>query len=235
MENKNITLIGIIGNAESGKDFVTNIIQYLVWKKINPKYDQPFTPVDRNASGWENRKFAGKLKEIAASLCGVSKYMFESSEFKNSIMPIQWQEIIGYSDCIDDDGNKIPIYTERTYRWLLQNLGTNAIRDVIHKDCWINALFAYYDLESTYEWSKDDVSHQHKWIISDVRFLNEVKAIKDRGGILIRKNGLHKSVDGHQSESELKDYVADFNINYCDNIDDLIEEVRKILIQIGIL
>lgn len=82
-----------------------------------------------------------------------------------------------------------------------QKVGTEAIRNNIHPDAWVLSLFG------TYEEDKDF------WIITDVRFKNEAKIIKERGGIIIRLNGdpLNcKSGDNrnmeHQSEIDLDDY-----------------------------
>ena len=70
------------------------------------------------------------------------------------------------------------------------------------------------------------------WIISDVRFPNEAKAIKDKGVILIRINRPGNDTGKHLSEIALDDYK---NWNYViDNngtIEDLIEKVKQILIQ----
>lgn len=61
-----------------------------------------------------------------------------------------------------------------TYRKILQVLGTEVGRS-IYADIWIDALFK-------------DYSEGSNWVITDVRFPNEAKAIKDKGGIIIRIN-----------------------------------------------
>lgn len=72
------------------------------------------------------------------------------------------------------------------------------------------------------------------WIITDMRFPNELKAVKDRGGISIRvsKTGIHtpKIEDLHPSETALDNYEFDYHIDNSGTIEDLIEKVRKILI-----
>jgi len=60
-------------------------------------------------------------------------------------------------------------------REFLQRLGTDAIRKNVNPNAWINSLFSKYD-KYCY------------WIVSDVRFIDEAEAIKDRGGIVIRVN-----------------------------------------------
>ena len=82
-----------------------------------------------------------------------------------------------------------------------QKMGTDAVRNNIHGNAWVLSLFAKY---------KDS---EDFWIISDVRFKNEAKIIKDKGGILIRLNGDPAKCRendprdmNHQSETDLDDY-----------------------------
>jgi hypothetical protein len=81
-----------------------------------------------------------------------------------------------------------------TYRWMLQKVGTESMRDVIHENVWVNALFADYKT-TTYRVEvpvrvAGYIDHEvsPNWIITDVRFPNEAEAVKERGGILIRLN-----------------------------------------------
>jgi hypothetical protein len=61
-----------------------------------------------------------------------------------------------------------------TPRWVLQYWGTEVCRRGFHDDIWIASL------ENKLRNSKDDV------VISDCRFPNEIKSIKDAGGIVVR-------------------------------------------------
>jgi hypothetical protein len=61
-----------------------------------------------------------------------------------------------------------------TPRWVLQYWGTEVCRSGFHDDIWIASL------ENKLRNTKDHV------VISDCRFANEVKAIKNAGGITIR-------------------------------------------------
>jgi hypothetical protein len=60
-----------------------------------------------------------------------------------------------------------------TPRWILQYWGTEVCRQGFHDDMWIASL------ENKLRTSKDDV------VISDCRFPNEIKSIKDAGGIIV--------------------------------------------------
>ena len=61
-----------------------------------------------------------------------------------------------------------------TPRWILQYWGTEVCRRAFHDDIWIASL------ENKLRNSKDDI------VISDCRFPNEIKSIKNAGGIVIR-------------------------------------------------
>ena len=61
-----------------------------------------------------------------------------------------------------------------TPRWVLQFFGTDVCRDNFSNDIWVASL------ERKLMQSKDNV------VISDVRFANEIHAIKDAGGSIVR-------------------------------------------------
>jgi hypothetical protein len=63
---------------------------------------------------------------------------------------------------------------EITPRWILQYWGTDVCRGNFHDDIWIASL------ENKLRNSQDDI------VISDCRFPNEIKSIKNAGGIVIR-------------------------------------------------
>ena len=68
---------------------------------------------------------------------------------------------------------------------MLQLLGTEGGRKIIHPNIWVNSTFGDYNPEQTWDDSKwnNPIS---KWIITDLRFpLNEGKAITTRNGLTI--------------------------------------------------
>lgn len=134
--------------------------------------------VKTNYPSFKNMKFSGKLKVIAGILTGIEPALFESQYVKN-------YHFEGWG---------------MTGRELLQRLGTDAIRDGLHKDAWVNALMSDY--------------HQYEdWIITDCRFKNEAKAVKEFGGYVVRvvRDGVGP-VNGHPSETELDDWHPDFEL-----------------------
>lgn len=270
-------IIGIAGKLGSGKDTVGSIIQYLTSEDVGPECIKRIrgglSIEGHHNSSFQNKKFAGKLKQIASLLTGIDVKNFEDQEFKKTDLPNEW--------CYIENG-----YAARnmTVRDLLQKLGTEAMRDGLHKNVWVNALFAdYANRDSNKEelikiskeygnevinddWSvlsikdiKDrlpDYLYKQKsnWIITDMRFPNEMEAVKERGGITIRVirdttcpecgvSGGHKMyahkdkslTDLHPSETALDDAKFDYEIINDGSIEDLIEKVREILTKSGIL
>ena len=115
---------------------------------------------------FEIKKFAGKLKLIGSILCGTPVENFEDQEFKKQPMSLEW---------------------EMTYREFLQKLGTEAMREGLHTNVWVNALFADYKDVYIGDWGQGNHMYEKpKWIITDMRFPNEMEAVKARGGITIR-------------------------------------------------
>jgi len=199
-----MSIISISGKIGSGKDTVAQMIQ-----DIQPKT-------------WEVKKFAGKLKQIVSLLTGIPVEDLEKQEVKDSKLGPEWSFYSNEYFFLATGSRKIltpiefyklgPIAKkayvlyEPTMRWLLQALGTDAMRDVIHKNIHVNALFADYRGRlsdgSEYSWEKlKDGIYISKhppiypnWIISDMRFENELEAVKAKGGITLRIHRDTKSV-----------------------------------------
>ena len=153
-----------------------------------------------------------------------------------------------------------------TVRKLLQLLGTEVGRQ-IHPNFWINALFADYKSKGNLAFERLDSSERlpltndpndfmfPKWIITDVRFPNEAKAIKDRGGIVIRvikdepcevcgltlaerRGNICKEIScplgrkQHKSEIALDNATFDYTVSAEQgNIESLIQQTKEILIK----
>ena len=115
-------IIALNGYSGVGKDTVGAIIQYL-------NYENPQTSIEKvcadyseyeylldEQSGWEIRKFAGKLQDIASHLTGIDREKFEDQEFKKTVLDREW-----WTPC--DEGMQ-----PMTVRDLLQKLGTECMR-----------------------------------------------------------------------------------------------------------
>jgi hypothetical protein len=188
-------IIGLSGYAKSGKDTVAEIIQDLT---------KEAAPGLHFVNTWEVKKFAGKLKLIASILTGIPEKDFEDQDFKNTELDSEW----GFDDL------NLGIEYPMTVREFLQKLGTDAIRDGLHKNAWVNALMADYKPR------KMDQYKPSNWIITDCRFPNEAEAIKERGGVIIRidRPGINP-VNAHPSETALDNWDFDYKIA---NVSDLV-------------
>lgn len=213
-------VIGISGRLGSGKDTVGKIIQYLTAEDVGAdclKRIRAGLSIDgHHNSTFENKKFAGKLKLIGSILSGVPVENFEDQEFKKLPMSLDW---------------------EMTYREFLQKLGTEAMRDGLHKNVWVNALFADYrtnfEAKNAEEWGKN---LENNWIITDMRFPNELDAVILREGITIRVNRpVHalseenNAVQLHPSETALDNSEFHYIIDNDGSFEDLMNKVEEIL------
>jgi len=232
-----MALIGISGKIGVGKDTVGAIIQYLTSenKKLytfNDWLDRVTTYNSDPKTDWKIKKYAGKLKQIVALLTGCKVEDLESADFKNEPLGSGWE-----------GGTNITAMS--TYRKLLQLVGTDAMRDVIHENVWVNALFADYKpkyMVSSFPppaTQEEYITQQGypNWIITDMRFPNEAKAIKQRGGLLIRvERPGSLSQSDHPSEIALDNYHGfDYTILNNGTIDDLVKNVETILREGGII
>lgn len=196
-------IIGVSGYSGSGKDLVGTMIQFLASRnttKVSLEDILDF-PINHEywleeQSGWEIKKWAGKLKTIASMLTGIPVEKFEDQQFKKTDLGPEWG---------------------MTVRDFLQKLGTDAVRDGLHSNAWVNALMSDYTSES-------------KWVITDTRFPNEAEAIRKKDGIMIRveRSGV-KPINNHPSEIGLDDYTFDHVIKNNGSIEDLLLKVKSIL------
>jgi len=190
-------IVGIRGLVGSGKDTVANMmIQYVIAKGIEEGSIKP-----GEFPGWEIKKFAATLKEFAGKLLGVHPSRFEDLSFKNSKLGPEWDEM--------------------TVREFLIRLGTEAMRDGLHKDVWVNALFATY-------------TGRENWIITDLGFKNEYDRLKKEGAVLINvvRSNNPNPVIPHSSELEIQDEYYSIVIENDSDLESLQKKVNEISKQI---
>lgn len=108
--------------------------------------------------------FASTLKDAVSAVFGWDRTLLEGRTKEAR----EWREQVD------------PWWAERlamptlTPRWILQYWGTEVCRRGFHDDMWVASL------ENKMRQTKDNI------VISDVRFANEVAAIKKAGGIIVR-------------------------------------------------
>lgn len=78
------------------------------------------------------------------------------------------------------------------------------------------------------EEGKEKLSHPN-WIITDMRFPNEMEAVELREGVTIKVVRPGTAVGTHPSETALDDAYFDHVISNDGTIEDLIEKVRQVL------
>ena len=152
-----------------------------------------------------------------------------------------------------------------TPRFLLQFIGTDLLRNQLHPQIWVNSLMNEYKQIIGYApgnyWSncgkcgKQFIGDKRavrceecsilypNWIITDMRFPNELEAVKKREGITIRVNRSFNHKNGsketgtidltpeHESEKALDNAEFDYVIQNNGTISDLIDKIRNILIE----
>lgn len=116
-----------------------------------------------NFHGFRRESFANSLKDAVANVFGWDRTLLEG----RTKQAREWREQV---DPWWADRLKMPNLTPRL---MLQLWGTEVCRRGFHDDIWIASL------ENKLRNSTDDV------VISDCRFPNEIKSIKDAGGIIV--------------------------------------------------
>lgn len=259
-------IIGISGKKQHGKDTVANIIQYLTspLNQNNTNFEEFVGYYGRRRgfeSPWEKKQFAAKLKEIVCLIIGCDMDQLEDNDFKEKELGEEWRiyeargwnfenqmeyQILDSKEAIPEGYTFIQDYLP-TPRKLLQFIGTECGRKLIHPNIWVNATMVDYKYlwkstgkelvlpKSEYEDSNDITTPN--WIITDTRFPNEAKAIKDRGGIIIRVERPNMiSNDNHSSETSLDNYTNfDAIIINDGSIEYLINAVKTLLIKFNII
>lgn len=117
-----------------------------------------------NIYGFKRDSFAATLKDAVAAVFGWDRVLLEgrtreSRAWRETVDP-WWSERLGMPNL--------------TPRLVLQRWGTEVARRAWHDDTWIASL------ENKLHKTTNDI------VITDVRFPNEIRAIKNAGGIVIR-------------------------------------------------
>lgn len=272
-------IIGISGRRGSGKDIIAKIFQYFTLPKTvrtipmqewvtELSYHEEIPGLSKYI---EIRKYADKLKECASLLLGIPRWQFELEEVKEQVLPECWnrwvlttefdqtihatkQDALNIVKVLKLSKAEYSLHLQPiTVRLFLQWMGTEAMREQIHPDTWVNALFSEYQIVDTLNVAAliDDnkpiiqTPIYPNWIVTDVRFPNEVKAIANglpgypidekydfRYTIRVERPELLRQQisDEHESETALDDYEDwdEVIINDC-SLEELGFKVHTIL------
>ena len=174
--------------------------------------------------GFQHESFANSLKDAAASIFNWDRAMLEGDTSASRVQ----------RETVDEWWNgrlQIPDFTPRV---ALQILGTDILRNHFHADIWV------LSMEARIKDAKQNV------VITDVRFPNEVRSIRELGGKIVRiKRGDdpewfslaasdHESMpviypNVHASEYSWAGTTPDYLIDNKGTIEDLREIVNDLL------
>jgi len=188
-----------------------------------------------NSHGFRRDSFANTLKDAVANVFGWDRTLLEG----RTKQAREWREQL---DIWWSERLNMPLLTPR---WVLQHWGTEVCRQGFHDDIWIASL------ENKLRTTKDNI------VISDVRFPNEIKAIHNAGGIVVRiKRGddpewfeaaasVNRGPEGntswalsrtkmeklkiHDSETAWVGYKTDYIVSNDGSIDELYTQIEDIV------
>ena len=111
-----------------------------------------------------------------------------------------------------------------TPRWVLQYFGTEVMRGNMYDGIWVDSCLGRYKGDNT--------------VISDTRFVNEIKKIKEKGGkiICVKRGELPTQKEmqergAHKSEWDWLDSSFDYVIDNNGTLEDLYKKVDDLIIR----
>lgn len=181
-------IVGIIGYAGSGKGTVADVFA-------------------KNAN-WVKCAYADPLKDVVAALFRWPRELLEgdtpeSREYREKVNQY-WADLL-----------EMPGLTPRK---ILQQFGSEVLRDHFHNDIWVKHMESRIDLESL-------ATNPKNIVIPDCRFENEAESIRKRGGIIIKVVSpfqvLNTEVHSHVSEQAHLDITPNFIIHNIGTMEEL--------------
>ena len=176
-----------------------------------------------NLHEFRRESFAGNLKNAMCEIFGWDREMLEGRSKSSR----EWREQV------DEWWAKRLNMPHLTPRWILQHVGTDVIRGHFHDDMWLASL------ENKLRKTDDDI------VISDVRFKNEVKMLKDLGAVCVevtrgdRPGWYQHAIDGeikkletlkvHRSEYDWIGTEFDAVIDNNGTLDELYKQVEDLI------
>lgn len=157
---------------------------------------------------------AGSGKTLVAKHL-VDRYGFQRTRFAG---PLKAMLKVGFGLTDEElDGQDklqaLPQLGGTTPRHMMQTLGHDWGRRMIHADIWANA------------WKRDVLSRDGLIVADDLRYPNEAQAIRDVGGVIWRVYRPGLQTMDHGSEKAQTRIVEDELINNATSIPDMIKSV----------
>lgn len=215
-----------------------------------------------------NVKFADKIKDIVCMLIGCSRDMLENRDFKEKELSEEWwyfrlskvdrvtgevntymRDYLSHQEYLEDEMQSMMLedgvnceVIKLTPRLLTTSIGTDGGTQIVHPNMWVNATFSRYKETAYVKYStsgtREPMVHKPQWIISDLRFPNELRAVRERDGnvISVVNDRLEIPDKQHISETALDDFNQwDAVIKNNGSLNDLVGEVQEVLLQFGLL
>ena len=114
--------------------------------------------------GFHKISFADSLKDAVAAVFGWPRHLLEGDTVESR----------AFRETVDEFWSS-KLEKDITPRWVLQNVGTEVFRNGFHDNIWI------YSVER-----KLQENRHRNIVVSDVRFPNEIEAIRKNGGHIVR-------------------------------------------------
>lgn len=123
--------------------------------------------------GYKKYAFADSLKDVLSSTFGWERSLLEGDTLESRKWreepDIWWEEKLNWSDQLSFKS----VFPRFTPRVAMQLVGTDVFRKYFNDNLWILSL-------------ENKIRNKTNIVISDCRFPNEIKMIRDNGGIIIR-------------------------------------------------
>lgn len=226
-------IIGIAGKANSGKDTVASMINYITTVGVTKaKYLDWITKRISNDKQYSNRviHFADNLKDVVSIMFSIPRHNLDDRKYKDelywsftnscfidyNLLPAS-AKMHSYIINIEDLNNNTlkEIVNNKKHdnvfikaRTLLQYVGNNIGRDIISENVWI---------DSTIKNAINIALDANVCIISDVRYSNEYAAICNIPliygvGIMCKRNA-NSNVTDSNVESEKLDFKTTYEVD----------------------
>ena len=188
-KDNRLIVVGITGLAGAGKDTAVAFLEKIGNVFQNYSFNAP--------GGFAESPSANRIRAY------FNGFGFDKLAFASPLKAIAMAVGFTYEQCYDPElKNKPDPFWGISPRQFLQMCGTEMFRNVWRDDVWVEIL-------------RKKIREAHPKscgviFITDVRFPNEAKMIKDEGGYIIRiKRAGHDEVMNHASENQIKDLPVD--------------------------
>lgn len=191
-------LIGLCGNSKSGKNFVADWLKQVKSYETQLAFAEPIKQILNLGLGIPEQFLWGEHKDHKHTL-NLTKFLKSQRNLFPVALDILGDVVYGAEDSINSwfmdellravrtGGNILTVEP----RGMMQRLGTEWGREQVHQDLWVDHLLM-------------NLPSEGKKTITDVRFTNEIKRIRESGGEVyrVRRQG-QNFLSSHDSEFQL--------------------------------